>query len=284
MVNSNDIYEKENRTEMLKIQYAARKCFNNAECLNYCAWIACMVATFSIILPNNLPICIVYGIPFLADIFAAIFSFFSNREVEWASKLRRYFDYTVLDLANGELSENEIRSVKERAEYIYNKNVQEANIQMANNGNDFPPGVKDWYVFKTYQEDLLVKFECQKQNFWWNKKMTSKRIVVNIIGGIFLIIFMVLLCKYNGYLKTFLCSAGIILKICERVYANWQYSKVSNKIEGSLLTIENNLSEQGIETLQQLIDERRSINVLEIGLLHKKMAKKLTELYDRIAE
>lgn len=284
MVSSDDIYEKENRTDMLKIQYAARKCFNNAERLNYCALVACIIATFSIVLPNNLPIYIVYGVPFLADIFATIFSFYSDREVEWASKLRRYFDYTVLEIMNSGLSKDEIRSVKERAEYIYNKNVQEANIQMANNGNDFPPGVKDWYVFKTYQEGLPVKFECQKQNFWWNKKMTSKRFVVDVAGVIFLIISMVLLCKYNGYLKTFLCSAGIIIKICGRVYANWQYSKISNKIEGSLLTIENNLSEQGIETLQQLIDARRSINVLEIGLLHKKMAKKLTKLYNQITE
>lgn len=281
-MNSNKICELQNKKELLKIQYAARKSFNNAEYSNYYAWIMCLVAMICNVLPENMPIYICYGLPFVADVISAYFSFDSNRKVQWASRLRRFFDSNVLEINKHLLEDAEIRAVKEYTENISMKNRKEEEIQINNNGNDIPPGVKDWYIFQKSIEGLEAKFECQKQNIWWNKKMMSRRVIINIIIGIIFIIITVSLFSYNGILKTVLCSGGILVKICDRAYQNYKYIRVSNEIDGSVKTIENNLSVHGIERLQMFIDERRAINVLEIGAIHKRMARKWTSLYNKI--
>ena len=52
--------------------------------------------------------------------------------------------------------------------------------------------------------------------------------------------------------------------------------------DGSQQTIEVHPTKEGIEKLQSLIDERRAINVLELGWFHNKLANKLSKLYERV--
>ena len=80
---------------------------------------------------------------------------------------------------------------------------------------------------------------------------------------------------------TLLCSSGIILKIFERLYENVKYIQVSLQIDGSKETIEIKPEEKYVEPLQSLIDERRKINVLELNSVHKKVAAKLSSLYNK---
>ena len=91
-MNSNEIQERQNKEIALKVQYAARVCFNSAEKNNHFAWIACLVSAFSVFLPNSWPMYIINGIPCVADIFAFVFSLITSHQVNWASKLRKFFD------------------------------------------------------------------------------------------------------------------------------------------------------------------------------------------------
>lgn len=281
-MNSDKIQEKQNEVTSLKIQYAARVCFNTAEKYNHFAWIACLVSAFSVFLPDCWPIYIVNGIPCVADIFAFSFSSITSYHVNWASTLRKYFDAYVLNIELNQFSETDLREIRERTEKIYLRNPNNAAIQMTNTGNDSPPGVRDWYVFSKFYDGINAQFECQRQNTWWNSKMVTIRIITTVVMLILMgsIFFFFLL--NNSILNALLCSAGILIKMIERIIENWRYFRISRLIDGSQQTIEVHPTAEGIEKLQNLIDKRRSINVLELGWLHNMLANKFSKLYENI--
>lgn len=72
IMGSQEIQNRQNKVRFLKIQYAARICFNAAENYNYFAWLACIASAFSIFLPDTWHIFIVNGIPFVLDFVAVI--------------------------------------------------------------------------------------------------------------------------------------------------------------------------------------------------------------------
>lgn len=112
-------------------------------------------------------------------------------------------------------------------------------------------------------------------------------VTVRIITTVFILILvgsiLVVLLPNNSILNILLCSAGILIKICERVIENWRYFRISRLIEGAQQAIEVHPTAEGVKKLQNLIDERRSINVLEFGYFHKKLANKLSGLYKNIS-
>ena len=282
-MNSNEIQERQNKEIALKVQYAARVCFNSAEKNNHFAWIACLVSAFSVFLPNSWPMYIINGIPCVADIFAFVFSLITSHQVNWASKLRKFFDSYVLDIQPNQFSKTELRGIREQTEKIYMRNPINAAIQIANTGNDSPPGVRDWYVFSKSYDGINAQFECQRQNTWWNSKMVTVRIITTVFILILVGSILVVLLPNNSILNILLCSAGILIKICERVIDNWRYFRISRLIEGAQQAIEVHPTAEGVKKLQNLIDERRSINVLEFGYFHKKLANKLSGLYKNIS-
>lgn len=154
---------------------------------------------------------------------------------------------------------------------------------MRNTGNDNPPGVHDWYMFSKQYNGLEAKFECQRQNTWWDKKLFPiKCAVTALVFGIAVIVF-VTVAIWNGFFKTLLCSAGLLTKLFERVVDNGKYCILSIKIDGAQQTLEAHLTIEGVEQLQALINERRAVNILGINLLHKKLANKLTKKYNNIS-
>lgn len=97
MINSNDIQERQNSEFALKVQYAARMCFNSAEKYNHLTWIACLVSAFSVFFPSGWPMYIINGIPGVADAMALVFGRITSQKVSQASMLRKYFDSYVLE-------------------------------------------------------------------------------------------------------------------------------------------------------------------------------------------
>lgn len=171
----------------------------------------------------------------------------------------------------------------EKAESIFSAHLHDGLIQTRNTGHDVPPGVKDWYEFATPLNAVDAQFECQKQNIWWDKKMSHRKIPIIIFVGICIIVafgFSMHILNRSIF-TTLLCSSGIILKIFERLYENVKYIQVSLQIDGSKETIEIKPEEKYVEHLQSLIDERRKINVLELNSVHKKVAAKLSSLYNK---
>lgn len=282
-MNSYNIAERQNEPILLKTQYAARYCYNLAEKQNYFVWLFCLISGFSIFLPDGLPCHLSLGIPFSVDIIAWLLMILVNKNVQKAADLRRYFDANSIDISADQFSESEKRRLAEIAEKIYSKNPESAELQMRNTGNDNPPGVHDWYMFSKQYDGLEAKFECQRQNTWWDKALFPIKYAVTLVAfGIIMATFIILAVK-NDFFKTLLCSAGLLIKLIERIIDNRKYRILSIKIDGAQQTLEAHLSLEGIKQLQGLIDDRRAVNILGINLLHKKLANKLTKKYDKIS-
>ena len=69
------------------------------------------MSAFSVFLPNSWSMYIINGIPCVADIFAFVFSLITSYQVNWASKLRKFFDSYVLDIQLNQFSETELREI-----------------------------------------------------------------------------------------------------------------------------------------------------------------------------
>ena len=282
-MNSCDIAEKQNEPFMLKVQYAARYCYNLAEKQNYFVWLLCLISAFSIFLPDELPGYLSLVVSFSADIIAWTLMILVNKNVQKAADLRKYFDTYSIGINANTYSEAEERRIAEIARKTYSKNPEIAELQMGNTGNDNPPGVHDWYMFSKQYDGLEAKFECQRQNTWWDKELFPiKYAVTLIVLGIITVIFIILAVQ-NEFIKTLLCSAGLLIKLIERVVDSRKYRVLSIKIDGAQQTLEAHLTIEGIEQLQTLIDERRATNILGINFLHKKFANRLTKKYDNIS-
>lgn len=285
MINSNDIQERQNSEFALKVQYTARMCFNSAEKYNHLTWIACLVSAFSVLFPYSWPRYIINGIPGVADAIALVFGRITSQRVRQAAMLRKYFDSYVLDIQVDQFSESELRKIREQVETVYKNNLLDGTIQIANTGYDSPPGVRDWYVFQKVYEGINAQFECQRQNTWWNPHMAKIRIIITAIVIVMILISSIfwVFQMNDSILNILLCYVGIISRICERLSENLKYFRISHLIEGAQQAIEVHPTKEGVEKLQSLIDERRSINVLELGYFHKKLANKLSKLYENIS-
>lgn len=279
-VNSCIIQQKENEMEYLKIQYVARVLFNKAEKLNYYPWALCIVALVFTFVPNRLLWVPNELIQICIDFVAFCLSCKMEGYLKMAALLRKYFDAQVLDIHPERFSKSEIQDIFEETEEVCAKNKEEMQIQTTNTGRNIPPGVKDWYEFSSFLDGTKAQFECQCQNAWWNKKLSKfRKKIFPIVGLSFVIYFFVTRLFGISALSAVVGIGGVIVKYVERCYCYWKCEKLSLKLDGAIGAVESNPQIEHIEAIQVLIDERRSINVLEINLFHKYEALKLSCLY-----
>ena len=287
-MQTNNISEKQNEPRMLRYQYAARSFYNRAEIQNFFVWIFVLISWALIFIPinekNETPL---LCIAFFSDLIAAFFCSRVLYTVNIASSLRKYFDAYVFGFDLNRFSELEVRGFEELIIKIINTHQKSSRIQMMNTGRDKPPGVLDWYEIPTHLSEQDAIFECQKQNCWWNKKITIKRIA---FSGVLIISFF---CITIGFfkitntdlsvLKVALCSAGLVLKAGERIATNIRYYLLGLKIDHALETLEVSKNSKLLLHLQELIENRRTMPVLEINIVHRMLAEKLSVLYKRIS-
>ena len=282
MINSQIISDRQNESLLLKIQYASRRYFNSAEIVNYVSWLLCIVSAVMIFIPDSAPELIEKGIPVLLDVFAFITVYIFNSKLKNAASLRNYFDSYVLMICEDNYTDVRKQELREIALNTYNRHKKEADISIQKTGRDKPPGVKDWYEFKNPVDDLQAQFACQKQNIWWNKKMVKNRmIILPIILFILISFFVAMFVLFKSDAPSIIvCAIGIILKVIERIIEHYSYHKISIKIEAIQNHAERELTDETVKELQELINERREIPVLEINIIHKLKAKPYSSSYE----
>lgn len=283
----NAIERKQNEERMLRYQYAARSHYNRAEKLNDLVWVCCIISGLIIFFPENTT----WGkffiaVPFFMDILAAILNWRMTINVSSASALRKYFDAYVLGINIDQFTGPEVQELEELSIKAIKHSPKKSKEQMANTGRNNPPGVRNWYEFSQSLSEQDAIYECQKQNCWWNKKITHKGLILSGIELLVLIvlsIFFVIEAKTNaGILQVIFSSGGLITKCTERLIANVRYYMLSLKIDGALDVLTNSRSDENIKNLQVEIDARRAMPVLERNRIHKRHAKELSELYHDI--
>ena len=282
MINNQIINNRQNEDLLLKIQYASRRYFNSAEIVNYVSWLLCIVSAVMIFIPDSAPELIEKGIPVLLDVFAFITVYIFNSKLKNAASLRNYFDSYVLMICEDNYTDVRKQELREIALNTYNRHKKEADISIQKTGRDKPPGVKDWYEFKNPVDDLQAQFACQKQNIWWNKKMVKNRmIILPIILFILISFFVAMFVLFKPDAPSIIvCAIGIILKVIERIIEHYFYHKISIKIEAIQNHAERELTVETVKELQELINERRKIPVLEINIIHKLKAKQYSSSYE----
>ena len=282
MIVSVEIEKRQNEEKILKVQHAARCLYNSAEKLNNYVWFFCLVSTFSVFIPPTWPVYASYGIPFVANLVAATLLILATHKVKTAAILRKFFDSYVLDIYPSQFTETELRKIWEHTEKVYSTNPDNAKVQMAHTGEDSPPGIRDWYIFPEPLNDISAKFECQRQNAWWNSKLIRNRFITIVCTSVVVGVTFIILAVKNNLLTTILYSAGLITKIVERLIENGRYLIVSMKINGAIQVLEKHPTEEGIAVLQNFFDERRAIVVLESNTYYKKAVNKISALYKNI--
>lgn len=282
MINNRIINERQNKDLLLKIQYASRKYFNSAENVNYVSWLLCIVSAMMIFVPDSASKIVSIGIPALLEVFALITAFVFSCMLKNAAALRNYFDSHVLMICEDNYTDIRKQKLREIALNIYNRHKKEADINIRNTGRDKPPGVKNWYEFKNSVADLQAQFECQKQNIWWNKKMVKSRmIILPIICFILIVLFLVVFVLFKSdALSIIVCALGMVLKVVERIFEHYKYHEISIRIEAIQSHAERELTAETIKELQELINKRREIPVLEISIIHKLKAKQYSSSYE----
>lgn len=280
----NHINERQNEELMLKYQFAARKCYNTAEILNYMVWILCIISALFVILSNDS--ILFQCIPFIVDISALFLGIILSNKVSKAATFRSYFDAYVLNINADSFSNEDIRKMKEKSVQIVQKDLRSYNIQSSNNGKSSPPGVREWYDVSPTLSLQEVQYECQRQNCWWNKKLVYKRYFITIPIAIFALTVTFLafqnITSGKSVLTAVFGSSAIIIRCIERFQANKQYHTLSNRIDGALEALSESRSDKNISKLQDMLNERRAIPVIEFNLLHKHYAKYLSEIYHNI--
>ncbi|WP_368293581.1 S-4TM family putative pore-forming effector [Dehalobacter sp. TBBPA1] len=283
----NAIEKKQNEERMLRYQYASRRYYNRAETLNDLVWMCLIISWFAIFLPDSSHWGMLFiALPFFTDIIATILNWRMNINVSSASALRKYFDAYVLCINIDQYTGSEVQELEELSIKAIKNSPKKSKEQMANTGRDTPPGVRNWYEFSQPLSEQDAKYECQKQNCWWNKKITHERIIrsgIELLVFVVLAIFFVINAKTNaGIIQVIFSSGGLIIKCAERLVANGKYYMLSLKIDGALDILTNSRSDENIKNLQAKIDMRRAMPVLERNHIHKRNAKKYSELYHDI--
>ena len=268
---------------MLECQYAARHYYNKAELYSCISFILTMLSFLCICIPELFKNSALY-LTLVLDSFALLVYFLMGKSVSSAAALRNYFDDTVLGF-DGNHQPNEKRRLQEYILKAISKNEILCQQQITHDGRDTPPGVKNWYEFSKDYPDSEVVFECQKQNQWWNKKMTKLRLLIYSAVVVMSIIAVILVCTYFhvSFIQAIAYVTSMIITFSDRLYENCQYLRQSVKIDDFCEAYSCSRSSDQINALQDLIASRRELRVVEINYLHKRNSKKLSEQYAEIS-
>ena len=269
---------------MLKCQYAARYLFNYAEVVNVAVWLFAILSAIMVFV--DLDSSVSLWIPIAIDVFSLAALGWRNYNVKWAAKLRNYFDAVVLGIGLSNYSEADKRSIFERISNIERRKSDTLRIQINNTGRDNPPGVKNWYEFPDELSGCEAVFETQKQNCWWNKRLSSRRkvIVGIVLVSIFISALFVMTFHQQLSDKIIACFVALAVNAFDLIQANIKYDNLSKAMDTLIKTPDISKNASQLEYLQRIINDRRQIPVLEMNLIHKKHSKEWSETYGHVSK
>lgn len=273
---------RQNEELLLKIQYAARRKYNCAEkMIRWSFWLS--FVPFLSLVPA-LDFC-KKAEPFVVialDLGILLLTILYTRFVEEGASYKAYFDFYVFGFEIENNAQN--TKIKEKALQTFNKHVDQASVQIANTGEDTPPGVKDWYTFIAAKNDSDAVYKCQVENAWWTSKMLLwKWISLAITFGVVILIAVFLkLVVEVGWCELILALVGITVKLLERMICAIRFLLASIRVDSAVKVLSTNRTKKQLLSLQELIDDQRRIPFVPSNRMHQKKAKELSVLYREI--
>ncbi|MBR3817039.1 MAG: hypothetical protein IKJ27_09980 [Clostridia bacterium] len=261
------IKEKQNETQILKKQYAARHCYNCAELFGVLSWICCIViAIVPFIFENDTTNSSAYLIALLT-----VFEFSFDNICQWYIKigaaLRIYIDNYLFNFGEqeyyGEMSLNVLDYITNIVIHLHKKTYKK---QIENSETDKTRGVKDWYVFDESLTPYDAIKSCQLSNINYDSVITKIHCIltISLIIGFIAAIF-----KADNHGLLLCAFLSIVIKIVNYIIDINRYNKCKKHIEHILSQIE--VVEYNVEIakkLQEAINHRRQLNVVPFSFIY----------------
>lgn len=285
----NNIGQQQNNENFLLFQYSARYYYNRAEILNYLVWAMCIMnailcnLSFSMI--NHLKAPITFGFAIVSMVIQVMI----KKCIEIASSMRKYIDYHLFEFPIPSKFNNYSKDkLTEFAIKVREKKPEKALEQFKNTGTDEPRGVKDWYTnINPDDSKTTAILVCQKQNVWWDRKLSD--IYIKLIGGLVGFLFVILMVVFFNDevidMLWFLMSIStLIVKTILEYLTISGYKRASISIETLLETSPNKINSKYLMDIQNRIDQRRSMPFLTSNLLHRINTKKFHAILEQLSK
>ena len=274
---------RQNNEDMLRCQFASRYYYNTAEKLISAAFIISFFSALCVFIPYDQKILLL--LPIFLDTLALLLYKKMGMSVSSAAMLRNHFDDIVLRFDNKQKSPEKIREMEALIIKAASKQKNKYQEQISHTGRDNPPGVKDWYEFSRQYTDSDVIFECQKQNQWWNKEMYKRRRVLYplFMSLILLIAFLIYHFLSVSVLEICICFGSAVITFSDRINEHMHYLRLSMKIDNYCEALSSHRDKKQTRKLQDLIESRRELRVVEFNHIHKRNSKDLSEQYEQIS-
>lgn len=269
MVNDiNTISDRQNKKDLLNLQFCARYLYDTATVLNNISWICCIIITIIIPLLSDTLGITKYLIAAVINTLILVVDLAANRYIKTGAAYKMRFDYVLFQFSDIKNYHGyTIDELREKTARIISRHQKRYTRETTHNGTTKPKGVKDWYVGipNTISHEEAVK-RCQEQNGYFNKAIMKRSwwvFVAFIAVGI--ICFIAL--NHNKDLLTssfiFLSGFALIKKIITEVYS---FVKVYYTCDfADWVKTEPDISS---EFKQKIIDERRTRNVFATSLIY----------------
>ncbi len=284
----NNIYEKQNENEVLLLLFSARKLYNRASILNTLLWCAALT---SVLLSNNgyvkeklgyyiivIPVILTFATNFLQNMI--------NSTIQLGASTKELIDRTLFNFTIpkeiGGYTKEELyeRAIKER-----DKHTKEYATAIKNTGRDKSKGVRNWYEGIMNKEGNEAILACQKENAWYDKKISRAYAGVCVVILIALISLIILFIQKNSQGFPILVIICSYMSLLRKIYTDLKkYQAVKNYALSMEVAIENaeissELTSDVLDRLQKYIYQRRLIHFTPFNLIHSFYALKLHNVW-----
>lgn len=280
------MFDKQNENQFIELLFLQRRSYYAAENWNRALWgitiLSAVIASVSIF---NISDSLKVLVSSIMILFAWIAHNQLKKKIMIGAYAKELFDRSLyaqtIKCSNWEVKPDEIREI---AHCTRLKHSKEYNVAFANSGEDKPRGLKDWYTSSTNENRNESIFECQKENIWWDKKLsTNYKNVVGLLALIGIVGFLII--NYNKSLLEVALSLFANIALVLKLIDDWLIQKKFSNHHIKMEELIDNINEKAkpsvkdLEKMQERILIRRKMRYLPFDFLHKISRFKLHKLW-----
>ena len=284
----NIVYIQQNSDNILLLLFLQRKKYEFGELMNWVSWIPVLFSTaysiFAYFTDGNVSIRVIVAmLGYLSLLINRLY--ITSIEVGACSKAA--IDSNLFGFKYSE--KYSFDNLMDMALELKIKKNKEFDIQTKNTGDDEPRGVKNWYTPTDIVDRLEVIYSCQKENIFWNKRLSKAYIHLVILFSVILFSFVILIGLLTGIslkdaILLILFSSSLIVKIINEYLEYSNYTKAHMIADKVIEMIESDgISENMLVCLQKEIHRIRLsrflvpklFHTLKSGEIHKQIREKI---------
>lgn len=265
------IKNKQNDTNILKLQYSARHAYNLAESFEWFSWVLTIVIILIGWFDNGS--CsngVAYAVAIITVI-NAIIDYLKSQIIKLAAGTRTYIDYMLFDAFGNSFKKayngftvDFINKFSDLISKIHRKTYQK---QISHTGTDDYKGVRDWYTLNdkmTTEEEVI---SAQKENCGFDKCISNFSWK---FAFIIFVIFAFCIFKFDKKFLLICVFIPVFLKMIKSYFDYCEYKKVHDEERIIISKLDDYGYDKSLSLqLQQCIDERRQLDFQALSFIYK---------------